>query len=143
MRVQRSDLSKQAGISTGLVSKSSHPAANCLFPIAAHGIRREGNNRNTRRGPVGLDPPSCLFAVDIGQGEVHENEVWLLGGRYGNALRPVGRHIQRARAGFLACRRYRHCPRRRESSCDPPSLPFDALADLATELTHRRGRSFE
>src|SRR5262245_28090138 len=36
---------------------------------------------------------------------------------------------------FSACRRYRHCPRRRESSCDPHGPALDALADLATELT--------
>ena len=43
------------------------------------------------RGGVGFDPPGCLFTVDAGQRKVHENEVGLLGGRHGNALRSVGR----------------------------------------------------
>ena len=36
-----------------------------LFLIAGHGMRRKGDHRNAFRCRVGLDPPGCLFAVDI------------------------------------------------------------------------------
>src|SRR5262245_52953207 len=42
------------------------------------------------RGRGSLDPPGRLFAVDIGQREVHENEIGLLRSRHGDALGSVG-----------------------------------------------------
>ena len=63
-----------------------------LLPIAAHGIRREGNDRNILGGWIGLDPPGGLFTVNIRQGDVHENEVRLVRCSHRDALRSAGRN---------------------------------------------------
>src|ERR1700731_2821016 len=76
-------------ISTGLVSKSAHPAAiafslspaMALAVSAITGMRLVAGSALIR---------GSLFAADVGQCEVHENEVGLLGTRHCNALRPIG-----------------------------------------------------
>jgi hypothetical protein len=74
------------GISTGLVSKSSHPAAITfsLSLLIAFAVRAIIGIRLVAGSVLG-----CLLAV-VGESEVHENEVRLFGARHSNALRPVG-----------------------------------------------------
>src|SRR5438874_2553955 len=74
-------------MSTGLVSKSSQPAAIAfsLSPAMALAV-----SAITGCAWVGFNSLGSLFAADVGQCEVHQNEVGLLGSRHCNALRPIG-----------------------------------------------------
>ena len=63
-RRQRRILPSSRGSSTGLVSKSSQPAASAFSLIAGHGMRGERDHRNVLGLRRGLDPPRRLPAVE-------------------------------------------------------------------------------
>src|SRR5262249_48405617 len=56
-----------------------------LFLIAAHGMSRERNDRDTRGAWVRLDPSSRLPPVNYGERQIHQNEIGSFGCRFGNA----------------------------------------------------------
>jgi hypothetical protein len=77
-------------MSTGFGIEVIAACGDRLFPVTRHGIGRERNHWDALGGRVGFDSLGSLFAADVGQCEVHQNEVGLLRSRHCNALRPIG-----------------------------------------------------
>ena len=65
-------------MSTGFGVEVIAACGDRLFPVARHSVRREGNDGNILRGRIGLEPSRRLFSVDVGQREIHQNEIRLL-----------------------------------------------------------------
>ena len=77
MRFQCINFPEQAGHIHRLGVEVIAACGDCLFPVAHHCVRREGNNGNTLRSRIGLESSRRFFSVNIGQREVHENEIRL------------------------------------------------------------------
>src|ERR1700730_7700959 len=86
LRFQRCDFFEQTRHIHGFGIEVIAPGGKRFIPIAIHGIRGEGDNRNALRGRVRSDAAGDLFSVDVRQREVHENEVRLFGSRHCKTL---------------------------------------------------------
>src|SRR5262245_6089947 len=90
-RCQRLDLAEQPLPLHRLGVEVVAAGGGAALAIAGAGLVGQRAYRDTLGGGVGLDPPGRLLAVDVGQRDVHEDEIGLLGGRHGDALGAVGR----------------------------------------------------
>src|SRR5262249_28569457 len=60
-----------------------------LLLIALHGKRAHGDDRRCTETRQRLDLPGRIVAIEHGQLNVHEDEIWMLRARFGDALYPV------------------------------------------------------
>ena len=75
--------------STGLVSKSSQPAASAFSRAPASACADSAMTGMVARRRIGLEAPGRLPAVDHRQLEIHQDQIRLLGLRHRDALPPV------------------------------------------------------